>query len=189
MTDSVDSLDIRRVGYEHRDVVALTGEVQAYYREIYGGPDSAPVADDEFTPPLGAFFVAYEAGIATAMGGWRFCRTRMHIAAHEPVEIKRMYVVQAARGRGVARRLLRHLEDTATASGADAMVLETGQRQPAAIRLYRSSGYTDIPRFGHYAHEPEAVHLGKSLNGSQLTLLSDRLPDSQSSSGRPARQS
>jgi ribosomal protein S18 acetylase RimI-like enzyme len=184
VTGTVDSLDIRQVGYEHRDVVALTGEVQTYYREIYGGPDSAPVADGEFNPPLGAFFVAYDAGIATAMGGWRLCRTRLHIAAQRPAEIKRMYVVRAARGRGLARRLLRHLEETAAASGADAMVLETGQRQPAAIRLYRSSGYTDIPRFGHYAHEPEAVHLGKSLNGAQLALS-----DSQSSSGRPARQS
>ena len=166
-------------------MVALTGEVQAYYRDIYGGPDSAPVSDDEFTSPLGAFFVAYDDGIATAMGGWRFSRTPMLIAAHHPAEIKRMYVVQAARGRGLARRLLRRLEETAAASGADAMVLETGQRQPAAVRLYRSSGYTDIPRFGHYAHEPEAVHLGKSLNGAQLTWLSDN----QSSSGRPARQS
>lgn len=185
MKDTVDSLEIRQVGYEHPDVVALTDQVQRYYRAIYGGPDSGPVADDEFTPPLGAFFVAYDGGVATAMGGWRFHRERLDIAAKRPAEIKRMYVVEAARGRGLARRLLRHLEETAAASGADAMVLETGLRQPAAIRLYRSAGYTDVPHFGHYADEPEAVHLGKLLDGTQLTALSA----SQSSSGRPARQS
>ena len=44
------------------------------------------------------------------------------------------------------------------------MVLETGRAQPEAIALYESSGYTPIPRFGHYAGEPDpAVHLGKLL--------------------------
>ncbi len=46
--------------------------------------------------------------------------------------------------------MLAHLEATARESGAEAMVLETGIRQPEAIALYTSSGYVPIPGFGFY---------------------------------------
>jgi GNAT superfamily N-acetyltransferase len=163
VTSDVTGFVFEQVGYDHPDIVALTAEVQAYYEQIYGGPDSSPVDDAEFAAPHGAFFVGYDDGRPVAMGGWRWHRARLPIAATRPAEIKRMYVVPHLRGRGLARRLLGHLEDTARAAGADALVLETGQRQPEAIGLYRATGYTDIPRFGHYACEPDAVHLGKLL--------------------------
>jgi ribosomal protein S18 acetylase RimI-like enzyme len=65
-----------------------------------------------------------------------------------------MYVAPSARGRGHARRILAHLEETARASGIEAMILETGLRQPEAIALYESAGYTPIPAFGHYRDSP-----------------------------------
>jgi GNAT superfamily N-acetyltransferase len=154
-------LRIAKVPYSHPDSVALTEQVQDHYRQIYGGPDSAPMDVDEFAPPRGAFFVAYDDGVPVGMGGWRFYLAPLDLPAERPAEIKRMYVVGTARRRGVARQLLSHLEATAQAAGADAMVLETGMVQPAAIALYRAEGYVDIPRFGHYAGSPSAVHLGK----------------------------
>ncbi len=152
---------ITRLGYAHADAVALTAQVQAHYRRIYGGPDSAPMDDADFAAPGGAFFVVYDEGVAIAMGGWRFSTAAVDIPAKRPAEIKRMYVVDSARGRGVAWRLLAHLERTAWEAGADALLLETGRRQPDAISLYRAAGYVDVPRFGHYADQPDAVHLGK----------------------------
>ena len=154
---------IEAVAYDHADVARLTEQVQSYYGRIYGGPDTTPVDPAEFAPPSGSFFVGYRAGEPVTMGGWRFVRSALDIPASRPAEIKRMYVVESARGLGLAREMLRHLEVTASAAGADALVLETGQAQPDAIALYRSSGYTDIPRFGHYRNEPDAVHLGKLL--------------------------
>ena len=56
-------------------------------------------------------------------------------------EIKRMYVIAAHRGRGIARAVLAELERTAAAAGRRPMVLETGDRQPEAVALYTSSGY------------------------------------------------
>jgi GNAT superfamily N-acetyltransferase len=163
VTSDVAGFVVEQVGYRHPDIVALTADVQAYYEQIYGGPDSTPVDDAEFTPPRGAFFVGYDDGRPVAMGGWRWYHAPVRISAQRPAEIKRMYVVPDVRGRGLARRLLGHLEDNARAAGADALVLETGLPQPDAIALYRASGYTDIPRFGHYAGAPDAVHLGKLL--------------------------
>jgi GNAT superfamily N-acetyltransferase len=79
------------------------------------------------------------------------------------VEVKRMYVVPAARGRGLARTMLAHLERTAAEAGADVVVLETGLRQPEAIALYESSGYRPIPGFGHYRGAPLSRCFAKPL--------------------------
>ena len=59
--------------------------------------------------------------------------------------------------------LLTALEDDARASGADWMVLETGEPQVAAVGLYRGHDYVDIEPYGYYADEPQVVSLGKRL--------------------------
>jgi GNAT superfamily N-acetyltransferase len=79
------------------------------------------------------------------------------------VEIKRMYVVPAARGAGYARAVLAALEDLARRLGAARVVLETGERQPEAIRLYESSGYLPIEGFGHYKDAPLSRSYAKQL--------------------------
>lgn len=65
-------------------------------------------------------------------------------------EVKRMYVVPAARGTGVATAVLRALEDEARSLHVTEMLLETGTAQPDAIRFYEREGYTLIPNFGPY---------------------------------------
>ncbi len=154
---------IRAVRYDEAAVRAMTEAVQAYYHSLYDGPDDAPVDPGEFAPPGGRFFVGYEGERPCAMGGWRWIEPLPEMPAARPVEIKRMYVDSDARGRGYARQILRHLESSAKAAGADAVVLSTGAPQRAAIRLYRSSGYVDVPKFGFYAPYASAVHLGKRL--------------------------
>ncbi|MGH3912969.1 MAG: GNAT family N-acetyltransferase [Pseudonocardiaceae bacterium] len=78
-------------------------------------------------------------------------------------ELKRMYVVPAARGRGLSRVLLTELERRASTAGRRRMVLETGVRQPESLGLYTSSGYTEIPRFGLYRREPLSRCFAKVL--------------------------
>lgn len=164
-SDSVGmtTLQIRELSYTHPTVVALTEELQAYYVQVYGGPDSMPMLPDEFAPPEGRFFVGFHAGVPVAMGGWRQLYGEHAIDAERPAEIKRMYVVKAARGRGFARQLLARLEESARQAGADAMVLQTGSAQPDAIALYVSAGYRPVARFGFYACAPDAVHLARGL--------------------------
>jgi GNAT superfamily N-acetyltransferase len=156
-------ITIRELRTDHPDVAVLDEEVQAYYVSLYGGPDGSPMDHDEFTPPAGAFFLGYDDDVPVSMGGWRHHSPVADYPAQRPAEIKRMYVRSSARGRGLARQMLAHLERTAAAAGADALILETGQVQPDAIALYRSSGFVDIPDFGFYAGEELAVHLGKPL--------------------------
>jgi len=152
--------------YGHPDVVALTEQVQEHYRRLYGGPgDISTMEVAEFEPPTGHFVVGYLDGIPVAMGGWRRLGDRPGLPSPNTAEIKRMYVAPAAQGRGLSRIVLAELEASAHGAGLDWLVLETGQPQKSAVRLYRSSGYTEVDGspYGHYLEEFDVVHLGKML--------------------------
>ena len=143
-------MQIRRVSYDHDDVARLVDRVQDFYVERYGSRDDDPTDATEFEPPAGAFFVGYVDGAAAAMGAWRVVR-EPRLGTSETAEIKRMYVVPELQRRGLARRMLAHLEATAAEAGVEALILSTGSMQPEAIALYEASGYEPIEGFGHYA--------------------------------------
>ena len=154
-----DPVRIDVLAYDHPDAGPLIAELQQYFVVRYGEEDMTPVDPADFAPPRGLFLIAYLDGRAVGCGGWR-----VHDGPEGPeAELKRMYVSPAGRGRGVARAVLAELERTAAQAGYPRMVLETGTKQPEALALYRSAGYAEVPRFGYYADEPSAVHLGKIL--------------------------
>jgi putative acetyltransferase len=69
-----------------------------------------------------------------------------------------MYVREAARGEGIAQHLLAHIEAVTRDAGISILRLETGVRQPAAIRLYERAGFRGCPAFGPYlSMSPSAV--------------------------------
>jgi len=94
----------------------------------------------EVRPPNGAFVVAYQRGEAIGCGAVK----------HHPgnvTDIKRMWIVESARGVGLGRRLLEHLEGLAREHGSSEARLETSDVLPEAIALYRSAGYVEVPPF------------------------------------------
>jgi len=157
------TFSIRRRRLDHEHAVVLIAQVQAEYVRRYGGPDESPIDPLHFEDPHGAFFIGYRGQEPVAMGGWRVHGVPDGVAAATAVEIKRMYVVPDQRGHGYARAVLAHLEETARAAGAEAMVLETGIEQPEAISLYESCEYRPIPAFGFYAGASLSRHYGKVL--------------------------
>jgi GNAT superfamily N-acetyltransferase len=66
------------------------------------------------------------------------------------VEIKRMYVPPAYRGRRIARAILAELESWARERGYRFSMVETGLLQPEAIRLYEAAGYLRVPNYPPY---------------------------------------
>lgn len=78
-------------------------------------------------------------------------------------EVKRVYVAPEARGRGLARTLMRALEDRAAGLGWRRLVLEAGLQQPDALGLYLSLGYRPVERYGEWADEPDSRCLAKDL--------------------------
>lgn len=79
-------------------------------------------------------------------------------------ELKRMFVDERARGRGVGRSLIRRIETDAVNRGIARIVLETGPFHEAALALYRSAGYTPIPQFGQYVGEEFSVCFAKDFD-------------------------
>jgi GNAT superfamily N-acetyltransferase len=122
-------------------VEAMVAEVSGLYGriDVPGAPSATPA---DFGPPGGAFVVLLDGadGRAVAGGGVK----RLDDSA---CEIKRMYVVPEARGRGLASTLLKALEDEARALGYAIARLDTGPQQPAAQAMYERAGYAPIGNF------------------------------------------
>jgi GNAT superfamily N-acetyltransferase len=79
------------------------------------------------------------------------------------MEVKRMFVPPASRRKGIAALILAELERWAKDLSATSCILETGKKQPEAIRLYTKCGYHPIPNYGQYAGMENSVCFEKLL--------------------------
>ncbi|MDX3750597.1 GNAT family N-acetyltransferase [Streptomyces sp. AK08-02] len=160
-------MNIRRVSFDHPDAVKLNDQVQAEYAARYDDEGDATHLDPAmFDPPSGLYLIAYDdQDRPVATGGWRGHDDDANAEGYlnGDAELKRMFVVQEARGLGLARRILAALEEDARTVGRTRMVLETGTRQPEAIALYTSSGYAPCAKFGYYRHHDLSCCFAKSL--------------------------
>jgi GNAT superfamily N-acetyltransferase len=129
------------------ELVPLYGRI-----DIPGAPTATPA---EMGPPAGEFLVGWEDGAAVCCGG-------LKRLTDDVCEIKRMFVVPQARGRGVAQLLLDALEDAAQGLGYAAARLDTGPAQPHAQRLYERAGYRSV---GDFNANPFACFWGEKQLG------------------------
>ena len=139
MTD----LRFERSDPEAQPASKLLAEMRVELNDVYATfsrLDNPPLRPDELRAPDGAYLVGFDGDDAVAGGGLR--RLGESVA-----EIKRMFVRPPARSRGVARALLRALEDQARAMGYTAVRLDTGPKQLHGLALYRSAGYVDVPPY------------------------------------------
>jgi putative acetyltransferase len=81
----------------------------------------------------------------------------------ESVEIKRMFVKEEARGKGISLTVLTELENWARELCFNYTVLETGVKQIEALGLYPKVGYVNIPKYGPYVDLPDSICFRKSL--------------------------
>jgi GNAT superfamily N-acetyltransferase len=143
-------------------IEAMLEELVPLYGRIDTGrvPTARP---EEFAPPLGIFLVGFDDARRPVCGGG------VKRLGPEVGEIKRMFVVPEARGRGVARLLLRALEAAARELGYSRVRLDTGPKQPRAEALYRDAGYREI---ADYNGNPHASFFGeKSLSNRPADRL------------------
>ncbi|WTW93082.1 GNAT family N-acetyltransferase [Streptomycetaceae bacterium NBC_01309] len=152
-------MDHPALAIERRDIAdpalaALTADAVAELDARY--PEDAH--EGRPLDPGAEFLVAVDSE-GTLLG----CGALARLDADGLVEIKRMYVPPAGRGRGVARQLLVSLEELAVAWGARRIQLGTGTRQPEAIGLYEKNGYVQIPVYGIYTSNPLCVCFAKDL--------------------------
>ncbi|MFF3403907.1 GNAT family N-acetyltransferase [Streptomyces sp. NPDC002659] len=101
----------------------------------------------ELRPPHGLFLIARLHGEPVGCAG-------LKLPPGAPAEIKRMWVAPHARGLGLGRRFLAELEARAAQYGCAVLRLDTNKALSAAISLYRSFGFQEVPAFNDepYAH-------------------------------------
>lgn len=143
-TDSGHPDFIRLVGLLDAELAVIDGEEHAFYHQ-FNKVDAIKYA-----------LVAYHDGQALACGALKAYDA-------QSMEVKRMYTLPGARGKGVASSVLTGLETWARELGFEKCVLETGIRQPDAIRLYTKNGYAVIPNYGQYAGVENSVCFEKKF--------------------------
>ena len=80
-------------------------------------------------------------------------------------EIKRVFVLDQFRGRGLSAKLMGYLESELQQRGVELFRLETGVLQPEALGLYRKLGYHERGPFGAYKPDPFSVFMEKRVAG------------------------
>jgi GNAT superfamily N-acetyltransferase len=139
----MDGLKVQDAPFDGPLAQVLIAELQQEYVVRYGGEDDTPITSDEFAAPLGAFLIAMIDDVVAGCAGLRR-------NDDETAELKRMYVRASHRRQGVAQALLIAIEDRARSIGYRQLVLETGTKQPEAIGLYVTNGYSPITGFGYF---------------------------------------
>ncbi len=151
----MESIEIRGITVEA--VTTATDEVRALIDELdrtlageYLPEQQHGLTLDEIFAPHVRFFLARLDGIAMGCGG---------VALLEGfAEVKRMFVRESARGRGLARALLSRIESEARDNGLDVLRLETGDCLLDALRFYERAGFRRCDAFGRYASmAPRAI--------------------------------
>lgn len=149
-------LEFRDIPMDEEPARSLAEAMVRAMSDLYDGKeidgDDMPKATPaELGPPGGAFLVGFDGDEPVCCGG-------IKRLPDGTCELKRMYVVPAARGTGAGRELLAALEDRARALGYDVARLDTGPRQPEAEAWYRRAGYAPI---GNFNANPVASFFGE----------------------------
>lgn len=147
-------MNIRLESPDQPEVLALIDALDAYQKPLYPAESHHGIDLATLLQPEVLFAVARDDG-GTALGCGAI------VVGPELGEVKRMFVDPAARGGGIARRLLAFLEQQAGERGCRRFALETGYLQPEAIGLYGRCGYEACGPFGDYVEDPNSVFMRK----------------------------
>jgi putative acetyltransferase len=169
MMGASQNIAVELVSAATDEVRALIGELDRTLAAEYSAEERHGLPLEAIFAPHVRFFIARLAGgEAVGCGGVALFATFG--------EVKRMYVREAARGRGVARALIARIESETVRHGLSVLRLETGDSQIAARRLYERSGFAPCEVFGDYAAMSPAaiarsVFLQKNLMGTRSTVI------------------
>ncbi|KQV53364.1 GCN5 family acetyltransferase [Pelomonas sp. Root1217] len=130
---------------------------EAYMGALYPSESNHFEPADGLRPPQGSFYGLWRGEQLVGCGGVK------HFDADGYGEIKRLFVLDSERGRGVARQLMAQLEAELIERGVRIARLETGIHQPEALALYRRLGYVERGPFGGYTADPLSAFFEKVL--------------------------
>lgn len=141
MNDSSRSqVEVRQVHPTAPDAGQLLESYFAELRTRFGSFDPPTIEELCADAARGVVLVVDDEGQPVASGSLRLLDA-------DVAEVKRMFVVPQARGRGIGRLLLRALEDHARSRGCRRVVLDTAATLREAANMYLREGYVEIERY------------------------------------------
>lgn len=147
---------IVRTDWEDQNFIKLVNLLDGYLADMDGAEHSF-YAQFNKIDKIKHVVVAYDEAEPVSCGA-------MREYASGTMEIKRMYTSPGNRGKGIATMVLAELEKWAIELSYEKCLLETGKRQPEAVRLYQKNGYIIIPNYGQYVGMDNSVCFEKKLN-------------------------
>lgn len=151
-------MNIEYLDPDSPEVQALLAVSDAYYVNLYPAESNHLESSDDLKKPNVLFVGCRIDGELVASGAARIMQDDGSYA-----EIKRVFVVDDHRGKGLSSKVMRFLETELQGRGVSLFRLETGVKQPEALGLYRKLGYLERGPFGSYEADPYSVFMEKHV--------------------------
>ena len=148
--------DIEYLDPDSPDVQAMIAVSDAYYLNLYPAESNHLESSDDLKKSSVLFVGCRIDGELVASGAAKVMQDDGNYA-----EIKRVFVLDEYRGKGLSNRIMRFLETELQNRGVSLFRLETGVKQPAALSLYRKLGYVECGPYGSYGPDPHSVFMEK----------------------------
>tara|TARA_B110000977_G_scaffold198224_1_gene282593 strand:+ start:294 stop:752 length:459 start_codon:yes stop_codon:yes gene_type:complete len=149
-------ITLLRTSVENKEFNALINALDADLA-ITDGDDHSFYSQFNNTDLIKHVVILYDNGIASSCGALREESTKR-------MEIKRMYTIPKSRGHGLAAMVLNELENWAREMSYTQCILETGNKQLGAIKLYKKNQYQRITNYGPYKGIAGSLCFGKELH-------------------------
>lgn len=150
-------MKILRTTSEHPDFKTLTKLLDQHYWDKYGDVQAQfDQYNEAVASKVDTALLLYQGD--KAVGSACLIDFEAQVA-----EVKRVFVLSACRGQGLAVLLMEELEKWARELGYQQMILETGVHEKGAIRLYEKLGYRQIPNYSFYKEVEVSLCFGKTL--------------------------
>lgn len=156
------NIKITRTNSENKDFINLIKELDAYLK-ITDEDEHDFYNQYNHIDVLKHIVVIYIDKIAVGCGAIKKFDTETSSAQVNAVEVKRMYVDEENRGKGIAQKIIAELEIWAKELGYNKTVLETGRRQKEAVKFYHKCNYKVIPNYGQYINMENSICFEKHL--------------------------
>lgn len=153
-----------RVSYDCKDFIALTDELDKYLNKAIGGEEKREKYKRfNHLDTMDYVIVAYEESVPIGCAALRKF-------SEKEMELKRVFVREEYRNKGVAAEIVRQLIDYSRTKGYERIILETGEFLQASIKLYTKLGFQRISNYGAYVNMEESICMGLVLSYIEKTL-------------------
>jgi len=162
-------ITIERVSWDDPRAVALRDAMDADMHLRYGQPGDGSEPPEIAAERARALAVDSASVVTSLLAVDETGNAVGHIGVRwldGDLELKRLMVLDVARGKGAAKALLGESEAVGREQGVPRLILQTGDKQPEAVRLYERTGWRRIPIYGPYAATmPFSICFEKTLGG------------------------